>query len=1657
MRLPRVDQVLVRQLSAAVLNRHARQVPSVRLYALALLLFGLLAFGLSGLVVKTGWASPAERAANKVKQAVVKTIGRTAAYTGVSLSSLLARDISATPVSTVSAASFEAVVAPDALVSSFGVNLATQTVIGSDIDPNPSVIQFPTQLGGTTVEVNGRRAQLLFVSQGQINYLIPSATEYGTANIVVRSSDSTVSNGTVQVAQVAPSIFTANGSGRGVAAAVALRVRENGSQVFEPVAQYNASLGSIVTKPIDLGPTSDTVFLVLYATGLRNADDPNNDRNLKESFSVLIGGIQVAPAFVGPAPGLIGVDQVNVVIPRSLIGRGVINVSVSADGFGTSNAITIEIAGGAGVAPPQITGFNGAPALAGSEVDIMGSGFSTRKEDNIVRFGSTEAAVMEALPTKLKVIVPYGAETGTITVRTPQGEGVSTSELRIRTSISGSVEDTNRQPLGNVAVRLLGTNPLIATSTRADGSFVLPDVPAAAHLVEVDGGSIPTQPPYPIVRFKFTATPNRDNQIARAIPLQQATGASGNVGGGSPIAEESLNLRAANAQQQPQPTSTLLQTGKFSLVLPNTLSVTFPDRSTSGKIYLTPLQDARTPVKMPESIFSTSIAQITPFETKFAPGAKLILPNSDGLSANSRLKLFHYDKNLGGFEPVEGATVTVSADGQYLETGEHDIKEGNYYFAAIPRVTTDVKGRVLCCMTANGTVTSSIPIVKGFVESRGQAEFTDGNGAYVLRNVAVSIGENVSVGVTYIRPTGRVDRAQSRATPGILRGLTAVEDVYLLSENSNRPPVILAPIEVEVAAGQSLDIPISIYDPDPDQQVSASVEGASFATLIKLSGGGTISNPNAYLLRLAPTQSGKFNLNLTATDGQATVGKNIIVSVPGSNRAPKANDQDLTTDEDTPLSIRLTGSDPDNNSLQYSIVRPPLNGTLSGRVPNLTYTPQANFNGSDSFSFKVNDGQVDSLPAIVKITIRSVNDPPVLTLPTLPVVNEGQLLTINLNATDPDQGQTLTLTALNLPAGAEFTVISPTSAQFKWTPSFTQSGVYLPIFRVSDNGTPPLSDTEELRITVVDAPVLSVPGPQTVNEGQTLVFDLALAAGQGNTLTSNNMPMGAALNATSTGGWQFKWTPTFSQAGNYIVTFRATTSSSSESKDVRITVFDVQHELGKEPNELTIWGAHSPATRDPLDAGDATGVSVAAGDISGDGIADLIIGAPAANNGVQDVGRDVGKVYVFFGKATLTGSLDLAQQKPDVTLIGERSYDAFGTSVAVGDVNGDGRPDLIIGAPLADTNTRRDCGKVYIVPGNFPPTGLDADKTAIINRVASLTITGANAEDKLGTNVAAGNVRTRFSSMDLLASAPGLDVRLDLTSLTLKDAGAVYLFAGGATLTGERDLANTAATATLTGVAQEAQLGLSLAVGNFNGDDYSDLAVGAPFESTTLGKTSGKVYLLPGGGNLAGTIRALPPEVSFVTGTSEGDNLGTDVALGDLNGDGFADLVAGAPGGDGPGNARPNTGEVLVFFGAAGISSRTMLIQGAGRRDDSNADALGTTLAIGDFNGDGIADLLMGAPGADISTDNRSPLGAAYLIFGSRTALPTTYDLATRAADLTVFGALPGDRLGLGGLAFGNVNGSETADLVLGIPRSASINNSRLEAGEVRVLFGVRR
>ncbi|HEX8999319.1 MAG TPA: hypothetical protein VGB07_05435 [Blastocatellia bacterium] len=237
-------------------------------------------------------------------------------------------------LSTVSAASFlPGELAPESIAAGFGDRLATQTIIAG-------AVPLPTTLGGTTVKVRDsagieRNAPLFFVSPNQINYLIPSGTATGPATITVTSGDGAISIGSLGILTVAPGLFTADASGQGIATAVALRVTANGTLSYEPVALFDAAQGRFVPVPIDLGPATDQLFLILYGTGVRF-------RSALTAVSATIGGENSEVLYAGPAEGFVGLDQCNLRIPRSLAGRGAVNVNLAVDGK-TANFVTIQI------------------------------------------------------------------------------------------------------------------------------------------------------------------------------------------------------------------------------------------------------------------------------------------------------------------------------------------------------------------------------------------------------------------------------------------------------------------------------------------------------------------------------------------------------------------------------------------------------------------------------------------------------------------------------------------------------------------------------------------------------------------------------------------------------------------------------------------------------------------------------------------------------------------------------------------------------------------------------------------------------------------------------------------------------------------------------------------------------------------------------------------------------------------------------------------------------------------------------------------------------------------------------------------------------------------------------------------------------------------
>ena len=237
-------------------------------------------------------------------------------------------------VASVSAASFLGdALATESIVAAFGQNLATSVQAAT-------TLPLPTSLVGTTVRVRDasgveRLAPLFFVAPTQVNFEVPPSTANGAATITITSGDGSISTGIVNIASVAPGLFSANSDGRGVAAAVALRVKANGEQTFEPVARLDQATNKFVTAPIDLGPETDQVFLVLFGTGMRF-------RSSLAASSATIGGANAEVLFVGPAGGFVGLDQSNIRLSRALIGRGEIAVRLILDG-NMSNEVMINV------------------------------------------------------------------------------------------------------------------------------------------------------------------------------------------------------------------------------------------------------------------------------------------------------------------------------------------------------------------------------------------------------------------------------------------------------------------------------------------------------------------------------------------------------------------------------------------------------------------------------------------------------------------------------------------------------------------------------------------------------------------------------------------------------------------------------------------------------------------------------------------------------------------------------------------------------------------------------------------------------------------------------------------------------------------------------------------------------------------------------------------------------------------------------------------------------------------------------------------------------------------------------------------------------------------------------------------------------------------
>ena len=385
---------------------------------------------------------------------------------------------------------------------------------------------------------------------------------------------------------------------------------------------------------------------------------------------------------------------------------------------------------------------------------------------------------------------------------------------------------------------------------------------------------------------------------------------------------------------------------------------------------------------------------------------------------------------------------------------------------------------------------------------------------------------------------------------------------------------------------------------------------------------------------------------------------------------------------------------------------------------------------------------------------------------------------------------------------------------------------------------------------------------------------------------------------------------------------------------------------------------------------DSFGFSVAdAGDVNGDGFDDVVIGAYLND----DNGTNAGAAYIYFGGSTM-------DYTADIILRGESSYDAFGHSVAsAGDVNGDGYDDVIVGA-LDNDDGATDAGKAYIFLG-----GPAMDNTA------DISFTGQNASAFFGNSVSsAGDVNSDGYDDVIVGAYHNSD--------NGTYAGKVYLFYGGTEMDTTADLV-------IEGETAWDFLGISISsAGDMNGDGYDDIIIGAK-SNDEGGTNAGKVYIYFGGAVMDTTADLT------ITGENNNDNIGASVSsAGDVNGDGYADIIIGS--------FLNENGRAFIYYGGAYTDNMADVIL----TGENSSDNFGISVSTaGDINGDGYADVIVGA---QKNSDNSYQAGKAYIFYGGK--------YMDNNPDAVMTGEESGNFFGSCVSTAGDVNGDGYDDVIIG-------------------------
>lgn len=503
-----------------------------------------------------------------------------------------------------------------------------------------------------------------------------------------------------------------------------------------------------------------------------------------------------------------------------------------------------------------------------------------------------------------------------------------------------------------------------------------------------------------------------------------------------------------------------------------------------------------------------------------------------------------------------------------------------------------------------------------------------------------------------------------------------------------------------------------------------------------------------------------------------------------------------------------------------------------------------------------------------------------------------------------------------------------------------------------------------------------------------------------------------------------------------------------------------------------------------IDEFDWAGWSVSGiGDVNADGFDDILIGANQGDLDNAGADNNEGEAYVIFGRSVGLGSeLNLSDLDGGngFTLNGVTGASFTGHSVSsAGDINGDGIDDFIIAAPQADPGNRDDAGQVYVVFGNDSGFSanlnlgtLNGSNGFVLNGITGIDPSeGGDYGDKAGYSVSNAGDFNDDGFDDIMIGAPFANLPdPSFPDETIYDAGQSYIIfgtnSGFPASLNLSDLNGTNGFA-INGIDQSDYAGHSVsAAGDVNADGIDDVIIGAPH---FVGTHTGEAYLVFGRDSGIGSSFNLSDingtNGVILNGIDEWDSAGWAVSgAGDVNDDGFDDVIIGAPGA--APNDSFNAGEAYILFGKNTAFTTEIDLSGL---DGSTGftlngvdpwDAAGNAVSnAGDINGDGIDDLLIGAPFADpngkgtLDPDGKYRAGESYIVFGSDNGFDATLNLAglNGGNGFAVNGIDHDDESGYAVSGAGDFNDDGFADFAIGAPKAGPGTDGE---GETYLIFG---